>query len=170
MILCFNAIVSVCGFNLSNRWDIKDFVGRIREYSAAIEFFMTSLLLDFYDQCSIFVQGLQEYQIFTSGLHSAAACHSCHRARMLTDHNKTDNHTPTASLKSGINLTCMTLSAHMERTCQLHAERPQLTSGLKPTTLLLWGNDADHCITTKSCGLSFFGKWIILERKWRETL
>lgn len=100
------------------------------------------------------------FVLSNSGLRSAGACHSCHRTRMLTDHSETDNHTPTASLESVINLTCMTLSSHMWRTCQLQAERPQLTSGLKPTTLLLswvWVGWVLWFV--------FSGKWIILEMR-----
>lgn len=32
-----------------------------------------------------------------------------------------------------------------------------------PTTLLLWGDDADHCATTKSCGLSFLANEYFLK-------
>lgn len=32
-----------------------------------------------------------------------------------------------------------------------------------PTALLLWGDDADHCATTKSCGLSFLANEYFLK-------
>lgn len=93
------------------------------------------------------------FVLSNSGLRSAGACHSCHRTRMLTDHSKTDNHTPTASLESVVNLTCMTLSAHMGRT-----HDPLAVVGLSWLSLVV-------CLFWQ-----MNNSWNASVREWRETL